>query len=76
MKKYVHYEQIENSWFVLYIEKLIIEEKEIKIEKIKIAKQKALFDTNFEKIKLKYYNYNIKKCWIWNKSIFNWRCGT
>ncbi len=62
MKKYVHYEQIENSLFVLYIEKLIIEEKEIKVEKIKIAKQKALFDTNFEKIKLKYYNYNIKKC--------------
>ena len=50
MKKYVHYEQIENSWFVLYIEKLIIEEKEIKVEKIKIAKQKALFDTNFEKL--------------------------
>ena len=62
MKKYVHYEQIENSLFVLYIEKLIIEEKEIKVEKIKIAKQKALFDTNFEKIKLKYYNYNRKKC--------------
>ncbi len=45
-------EQIENSLFVSYIEKLIIEDKEIKVDNTNIAKQEALFDTNFEKLNL------------------------
>ena len=45
-------EQIENSLFVSYVEKLIVEDKEIKIDNTNIAKQEALFDTNFEKLNL------------------------
>ncbi len=45
-------EQIENSLFVSYIEKLIIEDKEIIIDNTNITKQEALFDTNFEKLNL------------------------
>ena len=45
-------EQIENSLFQSYVEKLIEEDKEIKIDDTNVAKQEALFDTNFEKLKL------------------------
>ncbi len=45
-------EQIENSLFQSYVEKLIEEDKEIKIDGTNVAKQEALFDTNFEKLKL------------------------
>ena len=46
-------EQIENSLFESYVEKLIKENEEIKIDNnTNFAKQEALFDTNFEKLKL------------------------